>query len=133
MFAHICRRAGSTVELWADPAVGTLDPEPEFTPAAHPRPVGSAGLLVAPVGPVHDLQFACALVRSTGGVSRKRGSDDPQPVRSRRRSGCGRAPGLADIQHDLNEPGNADSDDDPQSATEKGKMKDALDDLLRPS
>jgi diguanylate cyclase (GGDEF)-like protein len=57
--------------VWTGPAVGTLDPEPEFTPAAHPRPVGSAGLLVAPVGPVHDLQFACALVRSTDGVSRK--------------------------------------------------------------
>jgi diguanylate cyclase (GGDEF)-like protein len=57
--------------VWTGPAVGTLDPGPEFTPAAHPRPVGSTGLVVAPVGPVHDLQFACALVRSIGGVSRK--------------------------------------------------------------
>ena len=42
----------------------------------------------------------------------------------------GAASNSADSQ---NEPGNPGSDNDPQSATQKRKMKDALDDFLRPS
>jgi len=69
MFAHICCCARSTVEMWAGPAVGTLDPNRN---SRQRRMRGRRGVrvLVAPVGPAHDLQFACALVRSTGGASR---------------------------------------------------------------
>ena len=55
--------------MWAGPAVGTLDPNRN---SRQRRMRGRRGVrvLVAPVGPAHDLQFACALVRSTGGASR---------------------------------------------------------------
>ena len=69
-FVHICCCAGSTVGRWAGPAVGTLDPD---TDSRQLRTRGRRGVrgVGRGAGPVHDLCFACALVRSTGSVSRK--------------------------------------------------------------
>jgi diguanylate cyclase (GGDEF)-like protein len=84
--------------MWAGPAVGTLDPNKIHVSGA--RAVGGkCGVLVALAGPVHDLRFACALVRSTGGVSRKGDlviPSQPGPEDDRTRSGLDQSGADAD-------------------------------------
>jgi hypothetical protein len=55
--------------MWAGPAVETVEPNRNSRQrrTRGRRGVRGAGCVA---GPVHDLQFARALVRSTGGVSR---------------------------------------------------------------
>jgi hypothetical protein len=80
IFAHICSSLGSTVEQWAGPAVGTLDPNRNSRWGRMP---GRRGVRVGLRRRAGELTFNLRVRWSDrSDVREERGPDDPKPAKT---------------------------------------------------